>query len=155
MLRKKKSFFTIKKKTFWKSQNSLFSIGVNPCFWSNNANFFVYVDFVKITLEIMLVTSHRKKKTFWTIKKKKEFLKVEKNRIFYQGFNPGFWSKSQILLYLDLVIIRLERLLSDFAEKKETCFDYKKRNFSKSKKSTFPKGLTHAFGKKMPIIWFI
>ena len=151
----KKSFFTIKKKTFWKSQKSLFSIGVNPCFWSKNANFFVYVDLVKITLEIMLVTSHRKKKPFGLYIKTKEFFKVEKNFFFYQGFNPGFWSKSQILLYLDLFIITLERLLSDFAEKKETCFDYKKRNFSKSKKSTFPKGLTHAFGKKMPIIWFI
>ena len=158
MLRKKKSFFTIKKKTFWKSQKSLFSIGVNPCFWSKNANFFVYVDFVKITLEIMLVTSHRKKKPFglYIYIYIYKIFQSRKNRIFfYQGFNPGFWSKSQILLYLDLVIIRLERLLSDFAEKKETCFDYKKRNFSKSKKSTFPKGLTHAFGQKMPIIWFI
>ena len=42
-------------------------------------------------------------------------------------------------------------MLSDFAEKKETCFDYKKQNFSKSKKSTFPKGLTHAFGQKNAI----
>ena len=41
-------------------------------------------------------------------------------------------------------------MLSDFADKKETCFDYKKQNFSKSKKSAFPKGLTHAFGQKMP-----
>ena len=101
----------------------------------------------------------QEKKTFWTIYIYIYIYKIfqsRKNRIFfYQGFNPGFWSKSQILLYLDLVIIRLERLLSDFAEKKETCFDYKKRNFSKSKKSTFPKGLTHAFGQKMPIIWFI
>ena len=30
-------------------------------------------------------------------------------------------------------------MLSNFAEKKETCFDYKKQNFSKSKKSAFPK----------------
>ena len=42
-------------------------------------------------------------------------------------------------------------MLSDFAEK-ETCFDYKKQNFSKSKKSAFPKGLTHAFGQKLPTI---
>ena len=42
-------------------------------------------------------------------------------------------------------------MLSDFAEKKETCFDYKKQNFSKSKKSSFPKGLTLAFGQKLPI----
>ena len=41
-------------------------------------------------------------------------------------------------------------MLSNFAEKKETCFDYKKQNFTKSKKSAFPKRLTHVFGKKMP-----
>ena len=40
-------------------------------------------------------------------------------------------------------------MLSDFAEKK-TCFDHKKQNFLKSKNSAFPKGLTHAFGQKMP-----
>ena len=79
-----------------------------------------------------------KKETFLTIIKT-EFFKVEKIAFFSKGFNPAFWSKSQILLYLDLAIIRLEKLLSHFAEKKETCFDYKKQNFSKSKKSTFPK----------------
>ena len=52
-----------------------------------------------------------------------------------------------------MAIRRLERLLNDFAEKKETCFDYKKQNFSKSKKSAFPKGLTHAFGQKMPFLY--
>ena len=49
-----------------------------------------------------------------------------------------------------MVKIRLEIMLSDFAEKKETCFDYEKHNFLKSKKSSFPKGLAHAFGQKMP-----
>ena len=91
------------------------------------------------------MTSQRKKETFLTIKNP-EFFKVEK------GLIQAFDQKNQILLYLDLAIIRLEKLLSHFAEKKETCFDYKKRNFSKSKKSTFLKGLTHAFGQKMPII---
>ena len=56
----------------------------------------------------------------------------------------------QILLYLDLVKIRLEIMVSDFAEKKETCFDFKEKNFLKSKKSSFPKGLAHALGQKMP-----
>ena len=60
--------------------------------------------------------------------------------------------KCQILLYLDLVKIRLEIMLSDFAEKKGTCFDYEKHNFLKSKKSCFPKGLVHAFGQKMPFL---
>ena len=41
-------------------------------------------------------------------------------------------------------------MLSDFAEKKETFFYLKKQNFPKCKKRTFSKGLTHAFGQKMP-----
>ena len=59
--------------------------------------------------------------------------------------------KCQILLYLDLVK-RLEIMLSDFAEKKETFFDLKKQKFSKFQKSNvFSKELTHAFGQEMPI----
>ena len=50
---------------------------------------FVYVDLVKIRHEIMLVTSHRKKETFWT-RKKPEFFIVEKIAIFSKGFNPAF-----------------------------------------------------------------
>ena len=47
---------------------------------------------------------------------------------------------------------KLERMLNDFAEKKETFFwPLKKKNFLKSKNRTFPKGLTHAFGQIMPI----
>ena len=41
-------------------------------------------------------------------------------------------------------------MLSDFAKKKETCFGGKKQNLLKSKQSAFRKGLTHAFGQKMP-----
>ena len=46
----------------------------------------------------------------------------------------------QILLYLDLVKIRLEIIVSDFAEKKETCFDFKKRKFLTSKNPLFQRG---------------
>ena len=43
-------------------------------------------------------------------------------------------------------------MLSVFAQKKETFFDLEKQHFSKSKKPHFfSKGLTHAFGQKMPI----
>ena len=45
-------------------------------------------------------------------------------------------------------------MLNDFAEKKETFFGYKKHNFSKSKKTHFPKGFTHVFGQKIPIFLF-
>ena len=39
-VKEKKPFFTGKEKPFGKSQKWLFSKGVNPCFWSKNANFF-------------------------------------------------------------------------------------------------------------------
>ena len=64
--------------------------------------------------------------------------------------------KCHVFHNLNLIKISLEIMLSDFAEKKETFFDLKKHNFL-TKKSlkhrTFPKGITHAFGQKMPIFW--
>ena len=62
--------------------------------------------------------------------------------------------KCRFFVYLDLVKRRLEIMLNDFAEEKRNLFfGYKKHNFSKSKKSTFPKGLTHGFGQKIPIFF--
>ena len=46
----------------------------------------------------------------------------------------------QILLYLDLVKIRLEIMVSDFAEKKETCFDFKKGSSKNPKNPLFQRG---------------
>ena len=63
--------------------------------------------------------------------------------------------KCQFFLYLDLVKIRLEIMLNDFAEKKETFFGYKKQNFSKSKKSHFSKGVNLCFWtKNAKFLWF-
>ena len=60
--------------------------------------------------------------------------------------------KMPFFLYLDLIKMRLEMMLSDFPIKRETFFDRKKHNFSKFKKShVFSKELTHAFGQKMTI----
>ena len=98
------------KKTFLKSQKSHFSKGVNPCFWSKNANFFVYVDLVKIRLEIMLTDFPQKKETFLDYEKQ-NFSKSKKSHVF---------KNANYLDYLDLVKIRLAIMLSDFAEKKET-----------------------------------
>ena len=44
-------------------------------------------------------------------------------------------------------------MLNDFAEKKETFLPIKNRIFQSLNKCTFPKGITHAFGQKMPIFW--
>ena len=52
--KKRNLVFGYKKHNFSKSKKSHFSQGVNSWFWTKNPNFFVYVDLVKIRLEIML-----------------------------------------------------------------------------------------------------
>ena len=81
--------------------------------WSKNANFFVYVDLVRIRLKIMLSDFAQEKETFY----KKHFFKVQKLR-FFKVVNPCFWSKNAFFLYLHLTKIRLEIMLGDFGEKK-------------------------------------
>ena len=84
------------------------------------------------------MTLQRKNKPFFTLKT--EFFKVQKMR-FFKGVNPCFWSKNtNYLVYLDLVKIRLEIMLSDFREKKQTFFYFKNRIFQSPKKLHFSKG---------------
>ena len=45
-------------------------------------------------------------------------------------------------------------MLSDFVKKKSIFFTLKTA-FLKVKKIAFFQGITHAFGEKMPIVWFI
>ena len=87
----------------------------------------------------MLTDFTEKKKAFFTLKT--EFFPSPKKRVFPKGLTYDLVKKCQFFLSLDLVKIRLEIMLNDFAEKKETFFGYKKQNFSKSKKSAFPMGL--------------
>ena len=62
--------------------------------------------------------------------------------------------KCQFFLYLDLVKIRLEIMLNDFAEKKETFFGYKKQNFSKKiQKIRFSNGVSPCFWSKNAIFF--
>ena len=55
--------------------------------------------------------------------------------------------KCQIFLYLDLVKIRLEKILNNFIEKQETFFwTIKTKSFESPKNRIFSKELTPAFG---------
>ena len=100
---------------------------------------FVYLDLVKITLQLMINYFEEKKETFFDYKKE-NFSKSKKSHFFFsKGLIHAFGQKMLFFLYFNLLKIRLEIMLSVLAEKKKTCFDYKKRNFSKSKKSTFPR----------------
>ena len=92
----------------------------------------------------------RKKKPFLTIKKQR--FSQTKDSNFFKGVNPCFWQKNAIfsLLRFDQNKTRNNAFL--ICREKETFFDPKKQNFSKSKKSHFfLKGLTHAFGQKNAI----
>ena len=42
-------------------------------------------------------------------------------------------------------------LFNDVLDRKETFFDYKNNIFQRPQNRTFPKGLTHTFGKKNAI----
>ena len=89
--------------------------------------------------------------------------------------------KCQIFVYLDLVKIRVEKMLNKFVEKEETFFEspkngiffsittkffkvsdgketfleYKNKIVEILKNCIFPKGLTHALGKKNTKFFFI
>ena len=70
----------------------------------------------------MLGDFAEKKETFSHFKQQ-SFLKSKISH-FFKGVNPCFWAKKcQFFLHLDLVKIRLEIMLFDSAEKKETFFD--------------------------------
>ena len=94
--RKKRNLFYDKNKNFWQShwQNSLFAKGVNPCFWSRNANFFIYLFSLKIRLETRF-NNVLDRKTNFSLTIKTKFYKVPKNRInfiFSKKVNPCFQS---------------------------------------------------------------
>ena len=64
--------------------------------------------------------------------------------------------KCQYFLYLNLIKIGLEIMLPVFAQKKKKPFlTLTNSNFKSPKDRFFSNGLTHAFGQKRPIIWFI
>ena len=99
----------------------------------------------------MLSDFTEKKKPFFTLKT--EFFQSPKNRIFpkgltyafsqKKGLTHAFGQKMPFFLYLDLIKMRLKIMLSDFAGKK--------KNFSKSKKLHFCKGVNPCFWSKNAI----
>ena len=119
VLERKETFFGHKKFNLLKSQKSHFSNGVNPCFWSKNAVFFLELFSVKITLEIMFNNVLERKETF--LGHKKFSLSKSQKSHFSKGVNPCFWSKNEVFfLELFSVKIRLEIMFNNVPERKET-----------------------------------
>ena len=78
-------------------------------------------------------------------------MKVQKIA-FFQGITHAFGDKNaSYLVYLDLVKIRLEIMLGDFAGKKETFLTIKNTIIQTLKKPAF----SYVFNQKMPIFLFI
>ena len=56
--------------------------------------------------------------------------------------------------YLFSLKISLEARFNNVLDRKETCFDYIKKNFQRLKKRIFPRGLTRAFGQEMELCFY-
>ena len=82
-MNRKETFFDYKNKNFSTSQKWHFFKGVNPCFWSKNAIFFLDLFSVKKGLEIRFNDVLDRKETFLTIKRK--VFKVPKMAFFQRG----------------------------------------------------------------------
>ena len=80
-------------------KNGFFPKGLTHAFGQKMLIFFVYLDLVKIRLEIMLSDFPRKKETFWAIKNR-IFQSRKKSHFFSKGFNPGFLSKKAKFFFI-------------------------------------------------------
>ena len=97
---------------------------------------FLYLFSLKTRLVIVLLNDF--------VEKKETFLSIKKTIFFIFAFKQKMPKKKEILLYLDLVKIRLEIMLKDFLEKKRNLFGLK-QNFQKSKNSHFSKRVNPCF----------
>ena len=77
-----------------------------------------------------------KKETFF------DYNKLSQKLFFPKGLSHALVTKCQLFLFMLIILMktRLEIMLSDFAEKKETCFDYKNRIFQSPKNPLFQSG---------------
>ena len=98
VLDRKETILGHKKFNILKSQKSHFSKGVNPCFWSKNAIFFIYLFSVKIRLEMVFNNVLDRKETF--LSHNKVNISKFQNRIFPKGFTRAFWQKNVIVFFI-------------------------------------------------------
>ena len=92
---KKETFFVLKKYNFSKSKTKHFLKGVNPCFWPKNAIFFLYLNSIKIRLEIILSHFAMKKETSFDLKKQ-NFSTFKKSHFFSKELTHSFGQKMPV-----------------------------------------------------------
>ena len=112
--------------------------------------FFHVLFSVKIRVEIRFNNVLDRKQTFFDYKDK--IFQSPKNCIFPEGL---LVKKCNFFLYFFSVKIRLEIMLNEVWDRKQCFFLLLRQNFSKSQKSFFPKGLTHAFGQKFNFFLYL
>ena len=92
----------------------------------------------------------QRKNSFSRYKNKK--FKKSKNWHFSQGVNPRFWSKNgHFFNFSFLSYLGHENVFYDILERKNAFLGYKNKNYKKSKKCHFSKGVNHGFDQKMAI----
>ena len=96
---------------------------------------FHYFVWLKIRLEIRLNNVLDTKEPFFDYKRKMS--ESPKNFIFPKRLTHAFGQKLQIFLYLDLVKMKLEKMLNNFVGKQETFFLTIKTKMFESPKITF------------------
>ena len=100
--------------------------------------FFSLFVFGQKRLEIRFNDVLERKEPLFNIKT--TLLNVSKIKFFQKGQPMLLVKKWQIFLYLDLVKIKLELMLNNFVEKKETFFEYKENFFKFLKIAVFQRG---------------
>ena len=111
--------------------------------------FFLYLVLVKTRLWITFNNVVDRRETCFEYKK--EIFQVPKMVFLQRGSPMLLVKKCQFFLFLFLVKTRLEKRFNSVLVRKETFLDWKK-NSKSPKNRIFPKGLTHGFGQKMPIL---
>ena len=100
----------------------------------------------------MLNYFEEKKETFFDYKKE-NFSKSKKSHFFFKGVNPYFWPKNAIFSLFPFGQNKTRNNANDFAEKKETCFDYKNRIFQSPKNPLFQRKTHICFWSKNAIFF--
>ena len=94
MFQKDKELFQVQKQNFCKSQKSHFSKGVNQCYWLKKCQFFHYLVWLKIRLEIKLNNVLDTKEPCFDYKRK--ISESPKNRIFPKRLTQAIGQKIPI-----------------------------------------------------------
>ena len=119
VLDRKETFFGHKNSIFQSPKKTLFSEGVNPCFWSKNVNSSFWFS-LKIRLETMFNNVLDREETFFGHKN----FSLSKSQIshFSKGVIAWFWPKNVLFLFLFSVKIRLQIMFNNVLDRKETFF---------------------------------